>query len=81
MAALLAHSIGAGFSNVNEAPGTLLARRRRPPGPILYGRRRRQFPELRAARTAQNLEESAAPCACDLILLYGVRNDDKKIGL
>ena len=39
MVALLAHSFGVGFSNVEEASGALLAGRRRPPGQHLYVRR------------------------------------------
>ena len=40
MVALLAHSSGAGFSNLVEASKVLLAGRRRHPEVLLYGRRR-----------------------------------------
>ena len=41
MVALLAHSFGVGFSNLEEASEALLAGRRRPPGQRLYVRRLR----------------------------------------
>ena len=55
MVALLAHSLGAGFSNLVVAYEALLAGRRRHPEVLLYGWHRRGNAELRAARAAQDL--------------------------
>ena len=59
MDALLAHSTGAGFSNLVEASEPLLAGRHRPPGQLLYGQRSREFLTLAQPAQAQDRARAA----------------------
>ena len=80
MDALLAHSTGAGFSNLVEASEALLAGRHGPPGFLLYGQRSREFLTVAQPGKLRTMGARPARDASYLKLLCGVANGDKIIG-